>query len=66
MERSQRGSSPPLNREQTEDRLLAALHRTRSAWQHAAHDEREAARLEFVNALQIYYTFVVDGELRQP
>jgi hypothetical protein len=46
--------------------LLEALHRTRSAWQHASHDEREAARLEFVNALQIYYTFVVDGELRQP
>ena len=57
---------PTLNHDETEERLLEALNITRLAWQHAAHDNREAARLEFVNALQIYYTFMVDGKLLQP
>ncbi|MCD6029864.1 MAG: hypothetical protein K0S78_2038 [Thermomicrobiales bacterium] len=66
MEWAQDDSSPTLNHDQTEERLLEALNRTRSAWQHAAHDERETARLEFVNALQLYYTFRRNGKLRQP
>jgi agmatine/peptidylarginine deiminase len=57
---------PTLDHDQTEERLLEALNLTRLAWQRAAHDNREAARLEFVNALQIYYTFMVDGKLLQP
>jgi hypothetical protein len=67
MECAQRNSPrPALSHDQTEERLLEALTLTRLAWQHATHDNREAARLEFVNALQIYYTFVVDGQLNRP
>jgi hypothetical protein len=57
------GARSPKTKQQIEAQLLEELRRHKKEWVTASDDNREAARERFMDALNVFNSFVIYGKL---